>query len=93
MGFRAEGFWFSGSGCWVQGLDDDVKRGVVEAAIGQVVPSFQTLEAILERYQPGGVEGKAKPLTPSLRNLPTATSSTDCVGYPAGITLSSSASL
>ena len=52
-------------------VDTDIKKGVVEAALGQAVQSFQLLIAVLERFQPGGVEERAS-LTRFLRNLPTA---------------------
>ncbi|CAE7252907.1 GIP [Symbiodinium sp. CCMP2592] len=57
---------------------DEIKRGVIESAAGQVVPSLAILEAILERFQPGGVEEKAS-LTSFLRNLPHASSFTECL--------------
>ena len=56
---------------------DEIKRGVIESAAGQVVPSLAILEAILERFQPGRVEEKAS-LTSFLRNLPQASSFTEC---------------
>ena len=57
---------------------DDIKRGVIESAAGQVVPSLTILEAILERYQPGGIEEKSS-LTSFLRNLPQANTFTECL--------------
>ncbi|CAE7745184.1 unnamed protein product [Symbiodinium sp. CCMP2592] len=57
---------------------DDIKRGVIESAAGQVVPSLTILEAILERYQPGGIEEKSS-LTSFLRNLPQAGTFTECL--------------
>ena len=52
-------------------IDDEMKRGVVESALGQAVPSFQLLIAVLEKFQPGETEERAS-LIRFLRNLPAA---------------------
>ena len=59
-------------------VDPDIKKGVVEAALGQAVSSFQMLIAVLERFQPGGVEERAS-LTRFVRNLPIAGTFGECV--------------
>ena len=59
-------------------VDPDVKKGVVEVALGQAVSSFQMLIAVLERFQPGGIEERAS-LTRFVRNLPVAGNFSECV--------------
>ena len=59
-------------------VDPDIKKGVVEAALGQAVSSFQMLIAVLERFQPGGIEERAS-LTRFVRNLPVAGTFSECV--------------
>ena len=59
-------------------VDPDINKGVVEAALGQAVSSFQMLIAVLERFQPGGIEQRAS-LTRFARNLPVAGTFSECV--------------
>ena len=59
-------------------VDLDMKKGAVEAALGQAVSLFQMLIAMLETFQPGGKEERA-PLIRFVRNLPVAGSFSECV--------------